>query len=132
MLDINAGAFCRLTGDLAQAKTYLETSWKTAKDSTFLLGLAAALDNLGLLAIDEQNWVAAKQYLEEALETWQLINSKFGEIRATLYLAEYEYAQGSFAKAEQILTDVLNLLNGECKQYTLLKDQAEILARSLP
>ena len=93
------------------------------------LGIALVSDNLGIVYAEQLEHKEAQRYLKQALESWRIVPSRYGEIRTLLYLAEYSNGEGSSYKRQ-----AAKLLDGHGQQrrFQSLITKVERLDHSEP
>ncbi|MBN1993747.1 MAG: tetratricopeptide repeat protein [Anaerolineae bacterium] len=108
---INIGQAYRLKQEYAKAETHLRRAETIFQDHANARGLALMQDNLGLVYLEQQCWPEAEFYLKSALAAWRTLDSKYNEIQAITYLAEYELARGHSRQSSLYLAEAEQLLN---------------------
>jgi tetratricopeptide (TPR) repeat protein len=130
---MNIGHAYRLKQEYAEAETYLRRAETIFQDHANTRGLALVQDNLGLVYLDQQCWTEAEFHLKAALAAWRNLDSKYNEIQAIIYLAEYELARGHSRQSSIYLDEAAQLLNryDRAKRFHSHWDRVNKCRRSL-
>ncbi len=130
---INIGAAYRLEDNMEVAERYIRQAETVFQRYVSTYGLALVYDNLGLIYLGRQQWDESKAYLQMALNNWQGLGNKPGEIRALAYLAQYAVANGNEQNAEVWLKDAEQQLveYDQVGQYQQLHEQVNQVRHSL-
>lgn len=107
---LNIGIAYRLKKEYVAAETYLRQAETIFQERAHAVGLAKIQDNLGLLYLEQRYWPAAELHLKSALQAWRNLASKYNEIQAVIYLAEYQWARGNLPQARAGLAEAEQLL----------------------
>lgn len=86
-------------GDLEQAARYLREALDRRRKLQDMRGLAETLNNLGVLAYQQEDWPAATTYYLEALQHELELLNWFAVARSLYNLAEAAQAQGDLERA---------------------------------
>lgn len=133
LLYMNMGSAFRFKGELTQAETYTREAELIFRRLSHSSRLASALENLGLIYMNQQKWSDSRFYLECALEIWRKLENKFFEIQNMTYWVEYELARRETERAAERLKHVEKLLHqyDQNQRYQSLHAKMEQLWRNL-
>lgn len=106
----NMGNTFRQQGDPAQAEIYARQAATIFKQFSNSMGLAQALDNLGLACLDQSKWSEAIASFQTSLEIWRSLGSRQGELRTMIYILAYEVELGNWPQATAQLAEVDRLM----------------------
>lgn len=132
-IHLNMGNALRLKGEFAAAKAHCWQAKAIFQRFANSLDLALTLDNLGLIYLDQKEWLDADLYLQNALQAWRDLKNNHNEIRTIIYLVEYELARGNQQRAATWLNEGEWLLSGydPIGKYRQLHMQLNRFRRSL-
>jgi predicted ATPase/transcriptional regulator with XRE-family HTH domain len=102
-------ALARHQGDYIAARHHLEIASTLARHNDDRLELAAVLNELSLLAMDQQDFFTAEKLGLESLSLMQTAENRSGEALLTYNLGRISLYRGEFDSAEQCFTKSLNL-----------------------
>jgi tetratricopeptide (TPR) repeat protein len=107
---LNMGITFLLEGAFTKAEAYSRKAEAIMRRLSASYGLANTLENLGLIYLKQGRWHEARSHLGQALELWQILGNKFGEIHVKIYWAESELLQGHKTLAHRHFAELQQLL----------------------
>jgi tetratricopeptide (TPR) repeat protein len=131
---LNMGMSFLLGGAFTKAEAYTRQAEMIMRRFSASFGLANAFENLGLIYLEQQNWLEASSFLQRALELWQALDNKYGQIQSKTYLAEAELLGGSRREAQAQFHELQGLLEKFDPRgvYGKLQTQMNKLRHHLP
>ena len=130
---MNMGAVCRLDGRIDEAERLFLASEAIFERYGDALGIALITDNLGVIHADQGKLEQAVEYFQQSLGKWRELGNHHGELRALLYLADWEYQIGSKKNSRQWLAEAGSCLTkyGKGQKYRTLQAKFDRISSSL-
>jgi len=100
---LNAAAtMARAMSDFSKARTLYEEALSTWRQLGVQRGVAAALGNLGMVALDQGHYTAAMARHEQSLAIWRELGDRQGIARTLIALGNAAYSQGDQLPAQSL------------------------------
>ena len=103
---VGLGEACRMLGEWERSEQYLREASETARGQDEFVLAAYVHEDLGMLHLDEENYVKAKESFEEALKIWEKAGLKFAQMTISVAVSWALIELGELEKAQSLLDNV--------------------------
>lgn len=114
---VRQGALLCWVGQFSQAHNLLRTALETLQNNGDPADVAFALNWLGMVQYQQDNFAEAERLLREGLALYEALDQRHGVAWSLDALGDLAATQGDYTTARQLLTESVN-------QFSLLGDQA--------
>ncbi|HVN21836.1 MAG TPA: tetratricopeptide repeat protein [Dongiaceae bacterium] len=108
-IGIFVGALATALGDFHTAKRFSEMSLRLYEELKDALGVAAALNALGIESRDSGDYDGARAYFERSLEHWRMLPNQLEIARCLHNLANAAKALGDYPRAQTALREATEI-----------------------
>lgn len=130
---LNIGVAYMVKGEWIEAEQYIGLANAIFQRFSNSLDLAIVQENLGAIALEQQQLPRAKGHLQAALKAMRALDNTYGQIQTLIYFTKYELLSGHHQKAITRLREVEQQLerHNQAGKYHQLRRQVEKLRHRL-